>query len=287
MRTSFIVAAVSCAVFTTLGQDQRSVFQTVTDAVFVDVSVTQGNRPIPSLTATDFAVLDNGVLQEIQGLSIEAVPIDATVLIDVSGSVDRDLSDFKKDVTAFAKTLRDADRLRVIDFAARASVLIPFTSGSNTPSLATITPRGGTAVLDAVFESLLHHSEPGRRHLVIVFTDADDNSSIVAPDHVSLVARQSDGLIYLVLPPHTPSSSSLVTLSEAAMATGGVSYPPGAFKKFGDAMSQVVDDFRHRYVLRYVPRGVTRAGWHTLDVTVVSRGAGAYTVRARKGYFGG
>jgi tetratricopeptide (TPR) repeat protein len=45
---------------------------------------------------------------------------------------------------------------------------------------------------------------------------------------------------------------------------------------------EVFDDFRSSYVLRYTPQGVTRGGWHTIDVTV-PRAKGA-SVRARKGY---
>ena len=42
------------------------------------------------------------------------------------------------------------------------------------------------------------------------------------------------------------------------------------------------DDFRSSYMLRYTPQGVTRSGWHTIDVTVPGRRS--LDVNARRGY---
>jgi hypothetical protein len=47
------------------------------------------------------------------------------------------------------------------------------------------------------------------------------------------------------------------------------------------AFKQAVADFRTSYVLRFMPTGVSKDGWHELTVRVKS---GTYEVRARKGY---
>ena len=49
------------------------------------------------------------------------------------------------------------------------------------------------------------------------------------------------------------------------------------------AFRSILDEFRHRYLITYQPRGVPREGWHKLEVRVNRRGA---TVRARPGYQG-
>ena len=74
-------------------------------------------------------------------------------------------------------------------------------------------------------------------------------------------------------------------LARAAQRTGGERHS----SVFGDptarAFAGILDDFRVSYVLRYSPRGVASAGWHTVTVGVPNtRGA---TVRARSGYFSG
>ena len=44
------------------------------------------------------------------------------------------------------------------------------------------------------------------------------------------------------------------------------------------------EEFRHRYLLSYTPRGVARDGWHRLEVRVKNRRA---TIKARPGYLAG
>jgi hypothetical protein len=46
---------------------------------------------------------------------------------------------------------------------------------------------------------------------------------------------------------------------------------------------RVLEEFRHRYLVSYTPRGVSKDGWHRLTVRVKRGG----TVRARPGYLGG
>ena len=57
---------------------------------------------------------------------------------------------------------------------------------------------------------------------------------------------------------------------------------------FGSAFQgfkRAFDDFRSSYLLRYTPRDVSPEGWHDLEVKLLR--PGRFTVRARKGYFGG
>src|SRR5919112_32731 len=66
---------------------QQPVFRTGADVVSVDASVQRDRRPLTGLTAADFELLDNGVPQEISDVTYEKLPIDVTLLLDVSASV--------------------------------------------------------------------------------------------------------------------------------------------------------------------------------------------------------
>ncbi len=46
----------------------------------------------------------------------------------------------------------------------------------------------------------------------------------------------------------------------------------------------ILDEFRHRYLVSYTPKGVPKDGWHKLDVRVKNRRA---TIKARPGYLAG
>jgi hypothetical protein len=52
--------------------------------VFVDVSVRKGGRQLTGLTAADFELRDNGVKQDIDTIEASAVPIDLSIVVDVS-----------------------------------------------------------------------------------------------------------------------------------------------------------------------------------------------------------
>jgi len=82
----------------------------------------------------------------------------------------------------------------------------------------------------------------------------------------------------------TPHDGGQVDYVErAANRTGGGTHS----SVFGDPtvreFSKILADFRASYVLRYSPRGVSRAGWHAVTVDVPNI-PGA-SVRARPGYF--
>ena len=90
---------------------QQPVFRSAVDSVVVDVSVFDGRRPVANLTPADFEVLDNGVAQTIIDATYEVAPIDVTLLLDVSGSVEgQQLRTLVRAASDVGRRLRPADR---------------------------------------------------------------------------------------------------------------------------------------------------------------------------------
>jgi hypothetical protein len=52
----------------------------------------------------------------------------------------------------------------------------------------------------------------------------------------------------------------------------------------GAAFLRILDEFRHRYLISYTPKGVPLDGWHAVTVRVNRDGV---KVKARSGYWGG
>lgn len=73
-------------------------------------------------------------------------------------------------------------------------------------------------------------------------------------------------------------------LREAADLTGGAVHPPGVFTDRNAAaiFDKIYAEFRRNYILRYLPQGVARDGWHDVKVSIPS--APDVEVRARRGY---
>ena len=109
-----IAAAV---VLMSLGASQQT-FRVNVDAVPVDVLVTDGNRPVGGLRASDFELRDSGVLQRIESVSFEDVPLSMMLALDASSSVDgQPLRNLKQAGSAVIGLLGPGDRGAVLTFS--------------------------------------------------------------------------------------------------------------------------------------------------------------------------
>ena len=273
--------------FTSGPQVRQPTFRAFADVVAVDVSVKNGRVPVGGLTPADFEVLDNGVVQQLDAVSIEAVPIDVTLAVDLSGSVVPNVRAFKSDVEKFVPMLRPEDRVRLVSFASDVREDLPMQPPQGRLSVNWTDIGGATSLNDGVLYALLWPETPDRRHLVIVFTDGFDSQSMVANESIPAVAGRVEAVLHAVLvQPSQPLpdlfQGSLDALREAVRRTGGETH---RLSRAVDDFNQIVADFRASYVLRYTPKGVDRSGWHTL--TVRMRRPGNFTIRARQGYTGG
>lgn len=67
--------AITAGVALLLMAPPQQIFRVGVDAVAVDVLVTNGHEPIGGLTASDFELRDSGVLQRIDSVLFEDVPL--------------------------------------------------------------------------------------------------------------------------------------------------------------------------------------------------------------------
>ena len=94
-------------------QEPPQTFRSSADAVSVEASVRREKRPVTGLKLSDFELLDNGVPQEISDLSYERLPIDVTVVLDVSASVTGPVLDqLRQSVRQLKADLGSRDRLK-------------------------------------------------------------------------------------------------------------------------------------------------------------------------------
>jgi VWFA-related protein len=284
---TIVAAVVAIAAGVSVGArvdaQDAAVFRANADAVTVGVSVQRGGRPVPDLAQADFELTDNGVAQTIGALSYEKLPIDLTVLLDVSTSVNgRVLDQLRRAVNDLRKNLRPQDRLRLVAVNMRIQRLVDFDAppAAIDAAFANLTSGGASAVLDALAVSLASAAPPDRRQFAVIFTDGKDSISINTPDMLLDTARRTTAAISVVLatPLRRPADRIYTDL---ANETGGqvVSLLPG--ETFGDTLQRALDQFRSSYVLTYTPTGVERTGAHALAVHVKR---GGVDVRARKGY---
>jgi VWFA-related protein len=197
----------------------QPIFRGGTDLVTIDVSVRSNGSPIGALAARDFVLLDNGVRQTVNVVELEAIPVDITVLLDVT----EDDSGYGKGLVEQARKIltlaRPADRVRVMSVSTTVSDVIPRQPSETAPRVPDLEERGLPSAQDGLAAALMRQIEPDRRHLIIALTDGIDAMSTLDADAVRNIARRSTATLYIAqvtvaLEPH------LVTDAEPPIYVG-------------------------------------------------------------------
>ena len=99
------------------------------DVVRVEVLVTRGGTPVRGLGAADFEVRDNGRLQALDPILEEETPVDAILVLDMSGSVNGPKLDALKAAgRAFLDGLREGEQAALLAFHHEVQLLEPLTA---------------------------------------------------------------------------------------------------------------------------------------------------------------
>jgi VWFA-related protein len=223
--------------------------------------------------------------------------------LDSSASMQTGRRRLQDAARAAVDSLHDDDRASVLSFSDQIAAPAPWSSSRKAvlDAIDTLRSDGSTSLVDAAFAAVLQRDpEPGRRNLVILFTDGDDTSSWLPDDRALEAAERSEAVVYCVaidkpreegrralqfrsgvrLDSKQPVMRSDDFLEQLASRTGGerLSISVGGLQK---TFRRVVNDFRSRYVLSYAPSGVPDGGWHSIDVQVKGQ---KYKVTNRRGY---
>jgi VWFA-related protein len=263
---------------------QQPTFSAKTEAVRVDVLVTENGRPLVGLEPGDFELLDNGVPQQVELASFDKIPLNVIVTLDMSGSVAGErLEHLRGAGRALLDALKKDEQAALITFSHVVSLGSDLTTdlGRVRTAIEGLEPSGGTGLVDASFAGIMLGESDVGRSLVLVFSDGLDTASWLPPGGVLDVARRSDAVVYGVSAGRVRRDDFLRDLSET---TGGRLFDVESTRELGSIFVSVLEEFRHRYLISYSPRGVSKDGWHRIEVRVKRRGA---TVRARPGYLSG
>jgi VWFA-related protein len=275
--------------------------------VRVDVLVTSGKHLVTGLSARDFELRDEGVLQEVAQVEVEQLPLNLTLVFDTSGSVaGTRMQALLEAGTDLLDQLRATDRAALLSFSTGVRLLAPLTPSRQQirAALGALNASGSTSLRDAAFAGLaLRGADPGRT-LVLIFSDGADTSSWLTAGRVIDAARRTDAVVYVVALPVEralsqrtfspgrgllPSQPRTILVNEAGEfldqlteETGGRVLFATSHADLRGAFTKTLAEFRDRYVLSYTPTAVSVTGWHRLDVTLKGKKG---KVTARRGYF--
>lgn len=260
---------------------QQPTFSSKVEAIRVDALVTDRGGVIRGLQPADFEIRDNGVMQTVDLVSFQQIPLNVILALDTSGSVSGErLDDLQKAAHALLGRLAMDDKAALLTFSHIVAVRQRLTPdiANVRASLNEVIPNGETSLIDAAHAATLLAGDDGGRNLLIVFSDGLDTASWLAPERVLDSARRADIVVYAASSRDAEDSKFL---DELGNLTGGGLIKIASTKDLSSTFLRILDEFRNRYLVSYSPTGVAKDGWHRLDVRLKNRRA---TIRARAGY---
>jgi Ca-activated chloride channel family protein len=300
---SFVLAVV-LSVSPMWAQTQApTVFRSGTDLVSLSVVVTDPQqRYVTGLSASDFEVFEDGVLQDLSFFSATAVPIDLAILLDTSSSMLDKMQTVQEAAVGFASHVRPGDRLAVVDIKDNVRVLHPLgedVDGAREAIRKTVA-RGSTSLYNGIYMTLRdivkqrRSNGEVRREAIVVLSDGDDTSSLVTFDDVMEVAKQTGVSIYTIalkspylvrraqeMGERTFSESDFA-MKSLAQQTGGRSFTPMAVTELAGVYGLIAKELASQYALGYSPKNQRADGAYRRVVVRVSQPN--VQTRTRAGY---
>jgi VWFA-related protein len=295
-----MVSALTLALFgaAALQAPRPPTFAVGVESVYVDVFVTEGNKPVLGLSEADFELRDNGALQAVELVAVESLPLAVFFVFDTSGSVDGEKrARLQEAGRTLLGGLRPRDEAALVTFDEEIRVRVP--PSDDRARLARgvggLLPGGATALFDGVYAATMLASGRGRS-LLVLFTDGEDNLSWLDARQLRRVLEEANVLVQAVGivpptdgPPHSgtkpPGEPPHVrTLRQLAEVTGGRFWSAAAPDRLADAFLAILEAMKTRYVLRFEPGLAKREGLHKLEVRLTRRKGKAH---CRRAYFVG
>ncbi len=185
-------------------QTQSFRFRTGVELINVTATVTDENgRFVPDLRQDDFRVYQDGELQPVTHFNSERVPVSLGVVLDTSGSMDGEkMAAAREALERFLAQLLDRDdEVFLYTFDSVPTLIAGWTTDKRRVSLELrrLEPRGGTAMYDAVAESVpLAQSGQHRKKALVIISDGNDTSSRTDVFAVKRLIRESEVLAYAI-----------------------------------------------------------------------------------------
>jgi Ca-activated chloride channel family protein len=179
-------------------------FRTGVELINVSATVTDASgRFVPNLRKEDFVVFEDGEEQTITHFNAERVPVSLGIVLDTSGSMAGEKFDHAQaSLDRFLFDLLDAnDEVFLVRFSTDPYLEQGWTTdkGRISRALRRITPRGGTAMYDAVAEAVpLADQGANRKKAILVISDGNDTNSETHVSEVKQLVRQSEVLVYAI-----------------------------------------------------------------------------------------
>ncbi len=184
--------------------DADGVFRAGIELINVSATVTDARgRFVDGLTQDDFLVYEDGEPVEITQFDNERVPVSLGIALDTSGSMDgRKMEAARNALDRFLyDLLGPEDEIFLYRFDYTPVLLQDWTTSRDRLSRAIrgIRPRGGTALYDAVAESVPRVEEGRhRKKALLIISDGNDTNSETDDRELRALIQETEALVYAI-----------------------------------------------------------------------------------------
>lgn len=275
---------------------QTPTFRSEVSAVKVDVRVMPGaGKPSGVLTKEDFAVYDEGVRQTVNYFGREDEPLNLILVLDVSDSMRRSLSEVASNARQALGVLGAEDQTGVVLYASRAMLAQPLTKDPALVREAILsnmykqTLGRETVLNEALITAVdaLRKTPLTSRRAIVVVTDNLSNVDRVNRLQVEQVL-QSENIVLnaiVVPPPAPPLTATVVDVRPYVEKTGGEMMTASTVST---AFKGLLERIRARYTLQYAMPPGEAGKFRKIRVELSDEGRRKYPgaqLLAREGYF--
>lgn len=284
LKTASVAILMLVALGPISGQD--TIFRTETRLVEVYATIRDHNgRYVDGLSQDRFELRDNGQTQALTAFESNASNLSCAILLDTTGSMADALPVVKNSVIKLIDAMSDGDSVAVFGFANGLNRLQEFTTNKAVAKQAVLRTRaaGATALFDAVSEVAREISPRAGKKALVVFTDGQDNASLLNAKAAIQRARKAGVPVYTIAEGDALKTKDLLKeLKDISEATGAAAYEARRTKDIADIFQDISGDLRHTYMLAYKPPPDTSQRWRTIQLVV--GGVKDAKIRAKEGY---
>jgi VWFA-related protein len=255
----------------------------------VEFTATDPGGRYLDLSKDDLEVLEDGAPQSVETFQEAVQDVSIVLALDSSGSMKKKEADVIASAQEFVDALQPKDQLALVMFGDKATFAHDLSRNRDFSrnAIAEYHATGGTALYDAMTDSLLRIRNAEGRRVVVVMTDGrDEDNAGKGPgsthklDDVLKLVKDSGAMIYAIGLGTNPDRS---VLQQMADLSGGRAFFPADVTELPGEYRRVIDDLRRRYVLGYTSTHILRDGsWRNVEIRLKS--APDATIRSLGGY---
>jgi Ca-activated chloride channel homolog len=255
----------------------------------LEFTLTDHESQFVDVDATDLVVVENGVEQTVDTFQEAITPVSIMLALDASGSMKKSSEIAKAAAASFVDALRAEDKLALLLFADHAELAHDLTTAREPihDAIDQYQANGGTALYDALGDSLDRLKKVDGRRVIVVVTDGrDEDNPGTGPgsrrtfEEVLQAAREVDAVIFAI---GVGQKVDRRVLEKLAATSGGEAYFPADATQLDSEYRRVVETLRRRWLIGYTSTDGRRNGeWRAVEIHAKNPNT---VVRSRGGYF--